>query len=301
MTKLRAFIELARPGHWIKNLVVLAAIVFSGNYANWALWPRAALALAAFCMLSSAVYAFNDIFDRQSDAGNPRARSRPIPAGRLGVTEAAIEGMLLLAGGLAVSACLGRRSLAVAVAYVLLNAMYNLGLRRRPIADVVVIAFGFVLRALAGGVAIGVAVSGWLIVCTFTLCLFLALIKRRAEIVLLEPQEARDTRQVHAFYTLLRLDHMLAVSAGLAVATYISYCLGETSPSPHMVWTVPVVLYGMFRLYSLSVGSDPADPVELIRRDKVLWLVALIWAVMVLAVLHARHWPALAGWVKEYR
>jgi len=298
MKKLSALVELARPGHWLKNLLVFAALLFSRNYPYAQMWLVSAAAFIQFCLLSSAVYAFNDIFDCKADAAHPRARNRPIPSGRVGLTAAATFGIALLAGAGAVSFLLPARSLAPAGAYLALNILYNAVLRRRAILDVVTIAMGFVIRAIAGGVAINVPVSVWLIVCTFMLCLFLALIKRRAEVVSLGSQAAAATRTVHAFYTELRLDHMLAVSAGLAVVTYTFYCLaGPASPGAHMVWTVPVVLYGMFRLYSLAVGSSPAGPVELIRRDPVIWLVALVWLGMVVAVMKLSNLPALKGWI----
>jgi len=297
MRTLRALIELARPSHWLKNLLVFAALVFSGQFLKTGDWWPSLLVFAQFCLLSSAAYAFNDIFDRRADAANPRSRHRPIPSGRVTVAQAAIEGLLLLVGGLSVSFALGVGSLVVASAYLLAVGSYNLLFRRHPIADVVTIAMGFVLRAIAGGVAIHVPASGWLIVCTFMLSVFLALIKRRAEIVTLGAKLAISARPVHAFYTIERLDHMLAVSAGLAVVTYVSYCMGDHSPGVHMVWTVPVVLYGMFRLYGLAVGSSPAGPVELIKRDRVMWLVAVVWLAIVVAVLRTRDWPVLEGWI----
>ena len=299
MKKLTALIELARPGHWIKNLLVFAAILFSGRYVELDMWWRAILAFASFCLLASGAYAWNDVFDRKADAANPNLRRRPIPSGRVAVAEAAVTGTILLAGGILLAMPLGDRAVAVAVAYLLLNALYNGLLRHRPIADVVSIAMGFVLRAIAGGVAVQVEVSVWLIVCTFMLCVFLALIKRRAEIAALGQEAAESARPVQAFYTLVRLDHMLAVSAGLAVVMYTCYCVvGKHAHGVHMVWTVPIVLYGMFRLYSLAVGPRPAGPVELIRRDKAMWVVALVWLAAVVAIMRTKDLPQLSGWIK---
>lgn len=298
MKKTTALIELARPSHWLKNLLVFAALLFSQKYNQTEMWLRAIVAFVEFCLLSSGAYALNDILDRKTDAMHPRARRRPIPSGRLGIGAASIWGMLLLAGGLVLAGWLGRRAVIVAAAYLMLNALYNVAFRRQAIIDVVAIAMGFVLRAIAGGVAIGVPVSAWLIVCTFMLCVFLALIKRRSDVVLLDKRTARSTRSVHAFYTPAKLDHMLGVSAGLAIIAYTFYCLvGPHSPGVHMVWTVPIVLYGMFRLYSLAVGSAPAGPVMLIRRDPVMWLVAIIWVAVIVAVMQFSHLRQLQGWI----
>jgi len=298
MKKVKALFELIRPSHWLKNLLVFAALIFSGKYAEAEAWWPALLGFCQFCLISSGIYCFNDIFDRKADAANPNLRGRPIPSGRVRVHEAAAVGTVLLAAGMYIGTTVNLRLAVTGGAYILLNALYNGVLRRHPIADVVSIAMGFVLRAIAGGVAIKVAVSAWLIVCTFMLCVFLALIKRRAEIAVLGEQTAQSARPVHAFYTLLRLDHMLAVSAGLAVVTYTCYCVvGKHSPGVHMVWTIPIVLYGMFRLYSLAVGSRPAGPIELIRRDKVMWLVAAAWLATVMLVMYTRDWPELTGWI----
>jgi 4-hydroxybenzoate polyprenyltransferase len=179
--------------------------------------------------------------------------------------------------------------------------LYNVSFRRRAIADVIAISLGFVLRAIAGGVAIGVPVSVWLVVCTFMLCLFLGLIKRRAEVAALGERAVRSSpRAVHAFYTMERLDHMLGVSAGLAVVTYTLYCLvSPHSPGVHMIWTIPVVMYGMFRMYSLAVGTQPTGPVDLLKRDGVLWAVAAVWAGMVVAVMQMGHHPWLHGWLSR--
>ena len=298
MSKLKALVELARPGHWIKNLLVFAALIFSGRYGSGWNWLLAAGAFAQFCLLSSGAYAWNDIFDRKADGATPGSCRRPIPSGRLTVTQAASQGTCLLIAGMLAGACLGWRSAFMGGVYLVMTAAYNVFFRRRPIADVVLIALGFVVRAIAGGVAIGVTVSAWLVVCTFMLCVFLGLIKRRAEIVVLGEQSAKLARPVHAFYTLTSLDHMLGVSAGLAIVTYTSYCVvGLHSPSVHMVWTIPIVLYGMFRLYSLAVGSSPAGPVELIRRDKVMWLVALTWVLVVVLVMRIKDLPFMTGWL----
>ncbi len=298
MRKIPVFIELVRPTHWIKNLLVFAAVLFSRRYGSVEAWLNSLAGFTSFCLLAGGVYAFNDIFDRRADAAHPKWCKRPVASGRLSVSEAGVFGILLLGGGLVVANILGWRFFVVAGAYIVLNSMYNALFRHRAIIDVVAIAMGFVLRAIAGGAAIGVPVSVWLVICTFMLCVFLGLIKRRGDVAALGKEKAVSARPVQAFYTLLRLDHMLAVSAGLAVLTYTCYCLlGEHSPGPHMVWTVPVVLYGMFRLYGLAVGSSPVGPVELIRRDPVLWIVAAVWLAMTIGVMEfSGHW-ILRGWL----
>ena len=301
MSKLTSYLELARPGHWVKNLLVFAALLFSRNYLDPQAWLAALSAFGMFCLLASGVYCWNDVLDRHTDARLPRTRTRPIPSGRITAGEAMVLGTVLLAVamGLAWLICPGLGI--IAAAYLALNLAYNVSLRNHPIADVITIALGFVLRAVAGGVAIGVPVSVWLVVCTFMLCLFLGLIKRRGEVVALGEQgQQKSPRAVHAFYTVTRLDHMLAVSAGLAVVMYTMYCLvSPHSPGVHMVWTIPVVVYGMFRLYSLAVGTEARGPVDLVRRDAVIWIVAAVWAGMVIAVMRLGGHPLLQGWLSR--
>jgi 4-hydroxybenzoate polyprenyltransferase len=168
-------------------------------------------------------------------------------------------------------------------------------LKGRPILDVLLVAMGFVLRAMAGAAAVAAVISPWLVVCTFMLCLFVALAKRRSEIVALG-QAAGQTRRANLFYTPANLDHMLAVSAGLSILTYSLYCLAPGTVahvgSAHLIWTIPLVVYGMFRYYCLSL-SGGQDPTGLILRDRVLWLVLLVWAAMVAAVL---KWGGAPPW-----
>jgi len=296
----RALVETLRIPHWIKNAFVLAALPFSMQLGSASAWLTSLGAAAAFCLLSSAVYLINDLADRRSDRTHPVKARRPIASGLVSPALAAGTAVVLLAGGAALIAAesvrlrgadapLGGMALALwAGAYVLGNLAYSLGLKGKPILDVLIVAMGFVFRAMAGAAALNVEVSTWLVLCTLTLCLFIALAKRRSEIVVLGEQAGR-TRRVHRFYTLTNLDHMLAVSAGLAIATYCLYC---TSPrtianlgSPHMIWTIPLVIYGMFRYYCLTLHARGDDPVRVLWRDRVMWVVVALWIILVAAIL----------------
>ena len=295
-----ALLEALRVPHWVKNILVLVALPFSGRWVYPASWAMALWAFAAFCLLSSAIYLINDIADRRSDRTHPLKSLRPVASGRLSAGAAAAAAVVLLAAGAAIVICMSRRLHNPALplqglglplwagAYVLINLAYSLGLKGRPILDVLIIAFGFVLRAMAGAAAIAVVISPWLVVCTLMLCLFIALAKRRSEIVSLG-QAAAATRRVHAFYTVANLEHMLAVSAGLAIVTYSLYCLAPQTVqrvrSAHLIWTIPLVVYGMFRYYCLTLGSAGEDPIKLLLRDKAIWVVGAIWLACVIVVL----------------
>ena len=321
MSPVRALLTSMRPHHWVKNLLILLVMPFSGKAAQpWA-WAMASLAFAAFCLFSSAIYLFNDIADRQRDQAHPVKRLRPIASGRLGVSTAAAAGAVLLAlGAVLVTIVIalqkggvlpyelarpmwGYSLAAWAGAYVLMTLAYSFKLKEAPIVDVLIVAAGFVLRAMAGAAALAVVISPWLVICTFMLCLFIALAKRRTEIAELG-EGARQTRRVHDFYTLTNLDHMLSVSAGLAIVTYSLYCLAERTVSevvgsPHLIWTVPLVVYGLFRYYCLVVSDGcPEDPVRVLMHDRILWAVVALWIVLAWLILAFGHHSAFQGVLK---
>lgn len=286
-----------RPQHWVKNVLLFVALPFSFHLLDGGAWLRCAIGFASFCLLSSAVYIVNDLRDRRADAVHPVKRHRPIASGRLRLRAAVIESMLLLAAGLGVALGLGRFFLLVALAYVALNVLYTAWLKHHPIIDVVTLSMGFVLRAMASAVAIGVPSSAYLVLCTFMLCLFIALAKRRSEVGELEDADAARTRRVNVFYTPHRTEHMLSVSAGLAIVTYSLYCVApatvERLGSRHLVWTIPLVVYGMFRYYCLTGQAGQDDPVRVLLRDRVLWLVALLWVAMLVLVVLIGMLPVL--------
>jgi 4-hydroxybenzoate polyprenyltransferase len=298
-----ALIEALRIPHWVKNVFVLAALAFSGkwNAPDWEhAWLMTLGAFFVFCLLSSAVYLFNDVVDRHSDRVHPAKASRPVASGRLPVSWALGAGVLLVAAAELLLAQMSMRLydinqpfvglglLVYAGLYLLLHLGYNAGLRRRPILDVLIVAMGFVLRAMGGAAAISVRPSVWLVFCTFTLCLFIALAKRRSEIVALG-ETSRHTRVVNRFYSPTNLEHMLAVSAGLAIITYGLYCVDDRTirhlGSANMIWTIPLVVYGMFRYYCLTLSTHQEDLTQAVYSDMVLWAVGLAWVVLVAMIL----------------
>jgi len=296
----RALLEALRPSHWIKNAFVVAPILFARRYDEPAAWGFSLAAAGAFCLLSSGVYLLNDVLDRRADRAHPAKRNRPVASGRLSPATAALAGALLLAAGLAgcgavawpnLSADAPLRGAGVAVwggAYVVLNLLYSVWLKRKVIVDVLVVALGFVLRAMAGAAALAVPVSPWLVLCTFTLCLFIAVAKRRSEVLELPSDQAGRTRAVSRTYRPQDLEHMLTVSTALALLTYSLYCLAPGTiarvGSAHMVWTIPLVTYGLFRYYILTRSPGRGDPVGLLLRDRALWLTLIAYVAVTLAV-----------------
>jgi 4-hydroxybenzoate polyprenyltransferase len=287
---LKSLVRLARPGHWIKNLFVLAALVFARKLGDAHAWLVSLGALAAFCLASSAAYAINDAMDREEDARHPEKRRRPVAAGDLGARTAVAFGLVLAASSLVLAAAVGPRFTAAVGAYLVLMAGYTFGLKRVAILDVLLIASGFVVRAYAGGLAIQVEVSHWLLLCTLTLSLFLGFAKREAERVALGAGAAATRPIAWGVYTERALEHMMTVSAGLAIATYMLYTVSERTVrevvgSHWLFVTVLPVVYAVFRFYSRAIAGEVSGPVEMVRRDRPFLAALAVWAAMVVLVL----------------
>jgi len=278
-----------RPAQWAKNLFVLAPLVFAHGLVSPALVGRALAAFAAFCAASSAVYLFNDVRDRERDRHHPSKRLRPIAAGTLPATVAlgAAAGLAAAAGVTAVA--LGAAFATFLAAYLAINAAYSLGLKEVVILDVLLLAVGFVLRVEAGGAAVGVEVSRWLLLCTIFLALFLAFSKRRHEIELLA-EGAASQRRVLTHYSPAFLDQMINVVTASAVVSYALYAIApetaEKYDTQDLVYTIPLVLFGIFRyLYLTYQRDDRRNPTEAILTDPpflvnlALWGAAVLWIV----------------------
>jgi 4-hydroxybenzoate polyprenyltransferase len=278
-----------RPAQWAKNLFVLAPLVFGRLLGDGRAVGRVLLAFAAFCLVSSAVYIVNDIRDREEDRRHPLKRLRPLAAGTLSVPAAVAAALVLFAGAAALGLPLGGRTLAVLGGYALLNFLYTAWLKHQVILDVMSISFGFLLRVLGGAAAAGVAVSSWLLLCTIFLSLFLAFSKRRHELILLAGS-ASEQRRVLSHYSPAFLDQMINVVTASSVVAYALYAVApetvERYHTQHLVWTIPLVLFGIFRyLYLIYQRPGTRNPTEAILRDPpflinmVLWGLAVVWIV----------------------
>ena len=254
-----------RPRQWVKNLFVFAGLIF----AQKLLTPLTIVAIAAFvifCALSGAVYLLNDVADRDQDRLHPRKRERPIAAGRLSVPGALVAALALIVLALGSSLLISPRFTLVTAAYVVLLTLYSAWLKHLVIVDVLVVAVGFVLRAVAGAVAIDVEISGWLLICTILIALFLALGKRRHEYLTLGDTAATH-RPILAEYSAALLDQMIAVVTASTVTAYALYTMSpETVAKFHthlLPVTLPFVIYGIFRylylLYRRQLGGNPSE------------------------------------------
>jgi 4-hydroxybenzoate polyprenyltransferase len=284
-----ALLASLRPRQWVKNLFVFGGLVFSQHLFTPAAWPATA-GFVIFCALSGAIYLLNDVADRDKDRLHPDKRMRPIASGRLSVRVALIAAAVLIVSGLAAAVWVSRPFALVALAYVVLLSAYSAWLKHVVIVDVLVVAIGFVLRAAAGALAIGVAISGWLLICTILLALFLALGKRRHEVLTLEESAARH-RPILAEYSAGLLDQMIAVVTASTVTAYALYTMSpETVAKFHtslLPATLPFVLYGVFRylylLYHRQLGGNPSD---MVVRDRALVLNTLLWLIVVLLIIY---------------
>ena len=283
-----AYVTLLRPQQWTKNLLVFAALLFAARINDPAGRMSAIRLFVAFCLASSCVYIYNDIRDRGYDQLHPRKRHRSIASGQVTPLAGAAIALALLAGSILLSWRTTAAARACLVGYLLLQAAYTLFLKRQVILDVMAISAGFVLRAVAGAYAIDVVISPWLLICTILLSLFLALSKRRSE--LLSTENARAHRMVLGEYTITLLDQLIAVVTAGTLLAYILYTYSEQTmrkfPSHLMPLTLPFVLYGIFRyLYLIYRKDEGGEPELLMVKDLPLLIDIALWAAAVAAIV----------------
>lgn len=279
-----------RPHQWTKNLIVFAGLIFGQRLLDAEAVARSSGAFVIFCALSSAIYLVNDIVDRDADRRHPVKSARPIASGALPVRIAAYAAALLAAGGLAASLALGPLFALVAAGYVALQSLYSGPLKRIVIIDVLTIAGGFVVRAVAGAVAIAVPISHWLLVVTVLLALFLALSKRRHELVLLA-DGATDHRQILGEYSPYLLDQMISVVTASTLVAYAFYTISPETEAKFQTGllglTVPFPLYGIFRyLYLVHRKELGGSPSDLLLTDRPLLICVALWALTVMAIIY---------------
>lgn len=291
-TTLRSCLDLLRPAQWIKNVVVFAAPAAGLKLSSAVSLLHATVAFAVFCLVASATYAVNDVLDRDADARHPTKRHRPVARGAMRPSVAlGIAAVLILLAAAASTLALNIKVTAVLAAYFALTLAYSVVLKQHVILDVVVVAMGFVLRAWAGALAVGVVASEWLIACVFTLCLFMGFGKRRCELAMINNMhDAREHRKTLLRYTPDLLNHLITVSAGIAVITFLLYTMDTSHPAPfhkqHLFYTLPIVVYGVFRFAMLTESGVYAGPTDIVLRDRPLLGAILVWAVVALAIAY---------------
>ena len=277
---IRDWVRLVRPAQWIKNLFVLAPLLFSGRATESDAVVAALQALVAFCLLASAVYAFNDVADRESDRSHPTKRNRPVASGRISTRSALglSAGLILL--GLGLAWLVTPRLALIAAGYLVLNLFYSVWLKHLVILDVFAIAAFFLLRLLGGSAAIGVQPSIWLLICGGLLALYLGFAKRRQELVLLGGDSASH-RKVLGDYGPAFLDQMSVVLLAVTVVSYIMYTLSPervAASGYRLTYSLVFVLYGVFRYLFLVHQRGGGSPTETLLTDRSLIIAVLLWS-----------------------
>jgi len=279
-----------RPDQWHKNLIVFAALIFAVKLLDPAALARATAAFLIFCAVSSVVYLINDVADRDQDRQHPVKRLRPIASGELSPGTALTFAAVLGAAALAIAFWLRPAFGVAAAAYLALFVVYTGSLKHIVVLDVMTIAIGFVLRAVAGGLVIDVHISNWLLVCTMLGALFLGLAKRRHEMTLLT-EGAGGHRKILEEYDTYLLDQMIGVVAAATMVAYIIYCASPETRAyfgtEWMVLTTPFPIYGLFRyLYLVHRKAGGGNPSDLMLNDRPLLACVLLWGLTSVLIIY---------------
>lgn len=272
-----------RPKQWYKNLVLFIGIIFSLNFFNYQMWILVIFAFLTFCMISGSEYIINDILDRDRDRIHPRKRNRPIASEKLKVSHALLFAIILLILAFTIAYEINIQFLEISLAYFILIIFYSLYLKHIAIVDVLTISTGFVLRAVAGCIAIKVSISPWLIICAFLVALFLALGKRRHELILLE-NGANNHRQVLDNFSPEMLDKMIDIVTSTLIMSYSLYTF--LTNNTWLMATIPVVIYGIFRYIFLTSSKNIGGEPEILFKDKGIVTCITLWLFMVIGLLY---------------
>ncbi|MBM7038061.1 decaprenyl-phosphate phosphoribosyltransferase [Vibrio ulleungensis] len=260
-----------RPKQWVKNTFVFAPLLFSGLFTDALSVQHCLSAFIIFCLASSATYVLNDYNDIENDRKHPvKSRTRPLASGEVSKPQARIL-MIVLYSIVALSALVYPKVVAVVAAYLLLNVAYTFYLKHQPVLDIFTIATGFVLRVYAGAVSLDVPLSSWMFITTLSLALFLAAIKRRQELM----KSGNKARSVLQFYTIELVDKYAEMSATCAI---LFYSLFVISDKPDMVYTIPFVLFGLYRYWFIVESNDSGEsPTDALFADLWLQLTIIGW------------------------
>lgn len=272
-----------RPKQWYKNLIIFIGIVFSLNLLNFNLWINVISAFVVFCLLSGSIYIINDYLDIEKDRNHPKKCKRPIACGRLKKSYALVFSVIIILVALLIAYSVNTPLLLISLIFFGLQLLYSVFLKEIIIVDILVISVGFVLRAVAGSLAITVLVSPWLIICTFLVALFLALGKRKHELILLK-DKASTHRKILESYSEDMLDQMTNITTSVLIMSYSLYTF--FTQNIYMMTTIPLAFYGIFRymflIHSTDVGGEP----EMLFKDKGMVISIIIWIALVIGILY---------------
>lgn len=287
LLKLPLMLKLMRPHQYIKNIFIFIPLFFALKITNTGLLLDSFIAFAAFSMAASSVYILNDYFDIEDDKNHPKKRFRPLASGGVSKKEGIIMMILLFVGSMALISCFSFSAAAILLFYVMMNIAYSLYLKHIAILDVTIIAIGFVLRLFMGSVVTGIVLSHWIVIMTFLLALFMALAKRRDD-VLIYKNTGKKMRRVVDGYSLQFLDIAMAIMASVVIVSYVMYTSSvdvmERMNSQHLYLTALFVIMGVMRYLQIAfVFLDSGSPTQIVLKDRfiqmtlVSWLVSFVW------------------------
>ncbi len=286
---MKLFFDLLRGKQWVKNIFLISPLIFSGRFVESKLWVDCLWGVIAFCLISSGMYIINDIVDLKADRLHPQKSKRPIAAGKISISAALAIAAVALILGQILSWNLNQKFFIFSTAYILLNIIYNLRAKHIVVVDVLMIAFGFQIRVLAGAAAIHILPSFWMLICIFVLALFLGFTKRRYEISILK-SDAAAHRRVLPHYSPYFLDQMIIISSTLSIVFYGLYTV-----SPEVVrrvggygmfYSTPFVVYGIFRyLYLIHAHKLGGEPEGILLSDVPLLVDIFLWIIFVVIII----------------
>lgn len=288
------FLVSLRPKQWVKNVFIFAPMIFSLHLFQLTYIRNSLIAFFLFSLGAGSIYVFNDVVDRKKDRLHPEKRNRPVAAGKLDVPSALAGAGLLLLLTLAAAARLSRPFFLILLVYCLTNVLYSLLLKAVVIIDIMIIALGFVLRVMAGGVVNHIPLYPWILIITFLLAIFLALIKRRQELLKMKEEDSTvHTRFTLKSYNVSLLDQMISVSTATTLISYIMYVLSpevqEKFHSQRLYYTVPFVIFGIFRYLFLSYTKGEGEsPSEIIYTDLPFTLNIILWVVVFIVLVRTQ-------------
>jgi 4-hydroxybenzoate polyprenyltransferase len=289
------FVKSLRVRQWVKNVFIFAPMIFSMNFRQLEYVKNSTIAFILFSLITGTIYIFNDCIDRKYDRFHPKKKHRPIASGRLKVGHALIGALGVMAAALFLIFRLNRTFFLIAVIYIVLNILYSFYLKKIVILDVMIIAIGFVMRILIGGVINNIELSTWILIVTFLLSIFLGLIKRRQELVKLnaadQPAETGQTRMTLKKYNLSLLDQLISITTATTLISYIMYVVNPDIQSKfhtrNLFLTIPFVVFGVFRYLYLTYSKDKGEsPEEIIFSDLPFSLNIVLWVIVFVFLIY---------------
>jgi 4-hydroxybenzoate polyprenyltransferase len=286
--------SIIRPSQWLKNAFLFAPLIFAKHLFDFPYIWRESLAFCGFCLVSSVIYVVNDILDREADKLHPIKRNRPLASGAIGIPEICIILIFLLALILCLIPYLHVYFWYTVIVYTFLNLAYSFGLKRVVLVDVFIIAAGFMLRVLAGVFAIEVEISSWLILCTLFVSVFLAVSKRRGELILSSTSESFDTRPVLKQYNLAFMDQIMTIAASGMAISYALYTVADrtvkTFKTENLIFTTVFVLFGIFRYIFLMRDRKTDDnPMHLLLNDAPMIVNIIVWFLVCVVIIYSHN------------